>query len=178
MNEEPQQVTTQADRKVTNMARGTGHPLSEQKRRDMFAAWCEKAACRYVARKCGVSEATARRYRRNDSWDERLAEIRRQVDARDEETITEAKARQLRIVRRLQEEFEEKLVAAALQVKPTDAIAAMKHELLIRDEPTERKEITLVEQLEERHEAYLRRQRERERRRAELEREGEPHPDG
>lgn len=155
------------------MARGTGHPISEDKRRQMFSAYCQKAACTFVSKTCGVSEATARRYRDLDNWDERLAEIRRQVGEQDQESITEAKKRQLRIVRKVQGKFEKELEGGGVDVKPADVIAAMKHELLLRDEPTEREEVAVVEHLTERYVAYVERQRVNARRRTRIKEKGQ-----
>ena len=70
--------------------------ITENKREKMFGLWCVKPSDRFVARKCGVSEVTVKRYRRKDKWTERLAKIRQRAQKASDSEEVERRKRQIR----------------------------------------------------------------------------------
>ena len=70
--------------------------ITERIRQKMFDLWCMKPSDRFVARKCGVSEVTVKRYRRKDKWKERLVKIRQRVQKAQDSDEVERRKRQIR----------------------------------------------------------------------------------
>ena len=68
--------------------------LSDAKVEEMFAAYTEKQTLRYVSRKCNVALQTVNRYRKLDSWDERIAKIQRKTIEKVNTVIVNKRARQ------------------------------------------------------------------------------------
>ena len=58
--------------------------ITDDKREEMFVAWQEKQTVNSVELKCGVHNATVKKYRTLDKWDDRLKKIsvkvKRKVD--------------------------------------------------------------------------------------------------
>jgi hypothetical protein len=49
--------------------------VSQEKREEMYQAFCERQNCDYVATKCDVSWHTAAKWRDRDGWDERFRKV-------------------------------------------------------------------------------------------------------
>ena len=50
--------------------------LTEEKREQLFQAFCEKQSLVYIAKKCSVTVTTCLKYRKEDKWEKRFDEIR------------------------------------------------------------------------------------------------------
>jgi hypothetical protein len=49
--------------------------IPQEKRIELFEAYCDRQSIQHVARVCSVCPTTALRYKRLDGWDERLREV-------------------------------------------------------------------------------------------------------
>jgi alpha-D-ribose 1-methylphosphonate 5-triphosphate diphosphatase PhnM len=68
--------------------------IPQEKRIELFEAYCDRQSIQYVARVCSVSPTTALRYKRLDGWDERLKGITRKAEEKIDDSIAEMRARQ------------------------------------------------------------------------------------
>lgn len=69
--------------------------ITDQKREEMFQAFCEKQTIRYVAKKCRVSRPTVCRYLDEDNWIERLDKIRDQARKRVDKDLVKMRAEEI-----------------------------------------------------------------------------------
>jgi hypothetical protein len=69
-------------------------PVSQEKRIELFEAYCERQTIQHVARACSVSPTTALRYKRVDRWDERLRGVTVKAEDKIDKSIAEMRARQ------------------------------------------------------------------------------------
>lgn len=110
--------------------------LTQEKRDEMFAAWCVQQSAAHVQRTCGVAENTVYKYRRVDRWDDRLAEVRARVEARQTETLA---SRMARMKTRIRSAVDVALDNLDLRTADaSDVERLVKLELLISGQATER----------------------------------------
>lgn len=120
-----------------------GEPLSERKRRELFAAWVTRQSVLYVARACAVSPVTVRRYRLEDRWAERLpkvlAKAREIADYELQDALAEnvliARAMKRRLAKLIDTASEEDITLADL---PRSVKIAVELEMLMMGGPTAR----------------------------------------
>lgn len=79
--------------------------LTDEKRAEMFAAWCEKQSKRFVAQKCNVSITTVGRWKIKDKWVERYAKIQQKATDKVDTQIVKMKARHAKYGQVLQQMF-------------------------------------------------------------------------
>jgi len=73
-----------------------GRPLKYSLRESMYRAFAVQESMAKVARICGVSETTVKKYRDLDRWDERLKRLRRKVADHEDKKIEVMLKRQVR----------------------------------------------------------------------------------
>lgn len=94
--------------------------MTEAKRDELFAAWQEKQAIRYVSRKCGVSHTTARRYREKDDWEARMARIVEKAQRKADDDAARRRARHIKLAQLVQAKGAECLAKKGIK---SDAVA-------------------------------------------------------
>jgi hypothetical protein len=118
--------------------------IDDKKRAEMWAAFQEKQAERWVAETCDVSRSSVRRYRKLDRWDERLEEIRLKTDQlvnhKTAEKAAGIRTRHIQIVQAAQAKFVKALSEDKVDFTVADYDRLVKLELLLSGEPTERTE--------------------------------------
>lgn len=90
----------------------------------MWAAYQERQSVDQVSKKCGVHWKTVDRYRQQERWDERLADIRRKAEKEADYDLAQATAESLRLV----QDFKTKL-RATLERMTTDDVAVTASEI-------------------------------------------------
>jgi hypothetical protein len=72
--------------------------LTQAKIDEMWQAWQEKQSVRHVVKKCHVAKLTAERYRKKENWDARLGAIERRAEHKADLTLSDRRARDLRLI--------------------------------------------------------------------------------
>jgi hypothetical protein len=76
--------------------------LTKEKREEMFTAWCEKSTVYSVAKRCGISETTVKKYRDKEKWLERQQRVNAKVERKTENDIAKRQARHVSLSQLLQ----------------------------------------------------------------------------
>ena len=76
--------------------------LTDEKREEMFLAFCEQPAIRKIARKCRVHHITVSKYKKIDNWDERYQKVRNRTLRKEDNEAVRRKERQLKLSAALQ----------------------------------------------------------------------------
>ena len=133
-------------------------PVSQEKRIELFEAYCERHTIQHVARTCSVSPTTALRYKRLDRWDERLRGVTMKAEDKIDESIAEMRARQAKQARALQAKALQKVIEEGFR-NPREAadayFKAVQKERVVRGEPSDRFNV-VQEQMAESRENYER----------------------
>jgi len=96
-----------------------------------------------IARALDVTRQTIVTWSKEEKWLDRQKRITEKVKSIQEETLAEVKARQVKIAKAVQGKYIDRLKNdPKLNVEYRDADSAMKHELLLLGESTERTELT------------------------------------
>jgi hypothetical protein len=125
--------------------------LSQQKRLQLFTAYCDRRSIRHAARTCSVSATTALRYKRADKWDERLSGVKQKTEEKIDESIAEMEARQARQARAIQAKALQRIIEDGFRSSRDAADAyfkAVQEERVIRGEPSDRLNIVQQEMSE------------------------------
>jgi transposase-like protein len=115
--------------------------LSQQKRLQMFTAYCDNRSIRHVGRTCSVCSATALRYKRMDKWDDRLSGIKQRTEDKVDDSIAEMEARQAKQARAIQAKALQRIIEDGFRSSKDAADAyfkAVQEERVIRGEPSDR----------------------------------------
>jgi hypothetical protein len=131
-------------------------PVSQEKRIELFAAYCERQTIQHVARTCSVSPTTALRYKRLDRWDERLRGVSRKAEDKIDESIAEMRARQAKQARAVQAKALQKVIEDGFRNTRDAADAyfkAVQEERVVRGEPSDRFNV-VQEQMAESRQDY------------------------
>ena len=114
--------------------------LTQKKLNSMFKAYCEKQSVRYVSRKCRCSHVTARKYRDLQGWDNRVAQIQHKAQEKQDESLADSLAQNLKVVQFAKDKILE-LIQAGGQVSKSPAAdldKMIRLELLLRGEADSR----------------------------------------
>jgi hypothetical protein len=131
-------------------------PVSQEKRIELFEAYCERQTIQHVARTCSVSPTTALRYKRLDRWDERLRGVTKRAEDKIDESIAEMRARQAKQARALQAKALQKAIEEGFRNTRDAADAyfkAVQEERVVRGEPSDRFNV-VQEQMAESRQNY------------------------
>ena len=131
-------------------------PVSQEKRIELFEAYCERQTIQHVARTCSVSPTTALRYKRADRWDEQLRNVTRKAEDKIDESIAEMRARQAKQARAVQAKALQKVIEEGFRNTRDAADAyfkAVQEERVVRGEPCNRCNV-VQEQMAESRQNY------------------------
>ena len=67
--------------------------LTDEKREQMFQAYCERQSIQFIAGKCTVNRTTVKRYRDLDNWENRRAAIARKSQKKSDDAAAKRRAR-------------------------------------------------------------------------------------
>jgi hypothetical protein len=116
--------------------------ITDEKRDEMFRAFCEKQAMQYVARKCRVNRLTVVRYCEKDEWWERLAKIREQARRKVDYDASEMRARHIMMGKLFQKRSAEYLSENKLGTETVAIVAGQVGVRIEREAAGEPGEIT------------------------------------
>lgn len=121
-------------------------------REEGFTLYANGHSITDVAKIVGRTRETVSRWKREEKWEERLQKIEEKASQKLNDDITEIRVRQRQICKAVQSAFIKKLKKSPDEINYSDNDKAMKHELLLAGEATERKEGVLS--FEEIHAIY------------------------
>ena len=109
--------------------------LSDKKIAAMYKAFCDKQTNSSVARRCNVNQATVRRYRELEKWDDRVDKIQSTVAKRVDVKQIDHKVRHAEIGQIMQAKGLEGLkVATGKDISPKVATSLLKEGVTIEKE--------------------------------------------
>lgn len=117
--------------------------LTQKKIDKMFRAYCEKQTAFFVAKKCRVSETTAKKYIKKEKWAERLLVVKQKAIEKQDEHISDIIAENLKHVRFVKDEIIESIKNgnAASKNPAADLDKIIRLELLLVGESDSRIEL-------------------------------------
>ena len=108
-------------------------------RNEAFALFTQEKSIPEISKILGVTKTTLFNWKKADKWVERHEKIKKKALEKFNDDLSEVKLRQLRVVKAVLTKFAQRLLNdPKLKITYKDADAAMKHELLLIGEPTER----------------------------------------
>ena len=125
---------------------------SKKTKTKAFKLFCEGVPIEQIGKQLegSPSKNTIWKWHNQGNWKERLAKIDRRADEKVGEGLAEIKSRQRRLIKNFYAEYLKAAKAGnAPPVLPKDIINAMRHELLLAGEETERVGVNLLEMVNE-----------------------------
>lgn len=107
---------------------------NQQVRESAFALYAAGEPMETIAKIVGTNRATIYNWTKQYKWGERKKEVDKEGLEKANKHLAEIKSRQHKIVEGMLSRFVEQLKADEVDMKATDAIAVLKHELLLSGE--------------------------------------------
>lgn len=92
--------------------------ISSKKIDELWQAWQQKQTIRYVCQKCNINRRTVERYRKLERWDERIQQIKQQVQQKLDAKQSEENLRYVEIARKTINLYEESLAESVIRTCP------------------------------------------------------------
>jgi hypothetical protein len=115
---------------------------SKQTKEEAFALFVNDKSLAEIGRLLDVSRQTLSKWKAEGNWAERTKGVDAKVAAKIDENLTEIRIRQRNIAKATQADYIKHLQANPKKTQYRDADAAMKHELLLAGQETERVGVT------------------------------------